>query len=58
MQNTQIGISDAPAASSMSPNMTEGSMGKLANFNAGLNGSKINLTAPRLTKTDITSDIK
>lgn len=57
MQNTQINPS-SPAAGNMEANMTEGTMGRLANFNAGVDGYKTALTPPEPMKTDITSDIK
>ena len=58
MQNTQVSGTDTPAAGNMMPNMTEGSMGRLANFNAGVDGYKTTLSAPKVTNTDITSDIR
>lgn len=57
MQNTQINT-DMTSAGSVDPNMTESSMGRLANFNAGVDGYKTSLTPPAVTKTDITSDIR
>lgn len=57
MQNTQINPT-TPAAGSVDAGMTEGSMGRMANFNTGVNGAKTTLTPPKVTKTDITSDIR
>lgn len=57
MQNTQVSTS-TPSASSVDSNMTEGLMGRLGNFNAGMNGYKTALTPPEPMKTDITADIK
>lgn len=57
MQNTQINPS-IPSAGSVDANMTEGSMGRLANFNAGVDGFKTKLNPPKVSKTDITSDVK
>lgn len=58
MQNTQISASDKPAASNVDSNMTSGAMGRMANFNEGVNGNKTTLTPPKATKADITSDIR
>lgn len=57
MQNTQISLS-TPSASNVDANMTEGAMGRLGNFNAGVNGSKTALTPPTVTKTSVTSRVE
>lgn len=57
MQNTQINPT-TPAVGNVDANMTEGSMGRMGNFNAGVNGAKTNINPPKVTKTDITGDIK
>ena len=57
MQNTQINADSAPATN-VDAGATEGNIGRMGNFNAGVNGSKTSLTPPPVTKTDITSNIK
>ena len=58
MQNTQISINSSPTVGNVDSGMTEGSMGRLGNFNEGVNGNKTTLKPPKATKADITSDIK
>lgn len=57
MLNTQINPS-TPTVANVGSTMTEGSMGRMANFNAGVDGAKTTLNPPKVSKTDITSDIK
>ena len=57
MQNTQINPS-IPAAGSMDAGMTEGTMGRLGNFTKQIDNYTTGLKPPKVTKTDITADIK
>lgn len=58
MLNTQVSASPTPTASNVDAGSTEGTMGRMANFNAGVDGNKSTLKPPKATKADITSDIK
>ena len=57
MQNTQINPS-IPAAGSVDSNMTESSMGRLGNFNTGVNGYTPSVASTIPTKPVIKSRIK
>ena len=50
--------SELSSAANMPDNMSEGAVGRMGNFNAGVNGNKVKLTTPKATPADITSDIK
>jgi hypothetical protein len=56
MMNTQISSTATPSVSNVDSGMTEGSMGRVANFTAGVNGAALKTQSP--TKAPVTSEVK